>query len=157
MKDGSFIIDIQGIRDRARKHVEQGAMTAGYKGKPDVVLRLLNDALATELVCTFRYKRHYFMAKGINSALPSPRQALADFSSSTSLFPNSTVLVSEVFFRKSALVPDPLPIQNLPTLYPLADPLEIRPAGPFRGCPSRGSRGRSARVTQPWQRKRASI
>lgn len=67
MKDGSFIIDIQGIRDRARKHVEQGAMTAGYKGKPDVVLRLLNDALATELVCTFRYKRHYFMAKGINS------------------------------------------------------------------------------------------
>jgi len=67
MKDGSFTIDIQGIRDRARKHVEQGAMTAGYKGKPDVVLRLLNDALATELVCTFRYKRHYFMAKGINS------------------------------------------------------------------------------------------
>jgi bacterioferritin len=67
MKDGSFTIDIQGIRDRARKHVEQGAMTAGYKGKPDVVLRLLNDALATELVCIFRYKRHYFMAKGISS------------------------------------------------------------------------------------------
>ncbi len=67
MRDGSFTIDIQGIRDRARKQIEQGAMTAGYKGKPDVVLRLLNDALATELVCTFRYKRHYFMAKGINS------------------------------------------------------------------------------------------
>lgn len=67
MRDGSFTIDIQGIRDRARKQIEQGAMTAGYKGKPDIVLRLLNDALATELVCTFRYKRHYFMAKGINS------------------------------------------------------------------------------------------
>ncbi|MBD0316539.1 MAG: bacterioferritin [Nitrospiraceae bacterium] len=67
MRDGSFTIDIQGIRDRARKQIEQGAMTAGYKGKQDVVLRLLNDALATELVCTFRYRRHYFMAKGINS------------------------------------------------------------------------------------------
>jgi bacterioferritin len=67
MKDGSFAIDIQGIRTRARKQIQDGAMTAGYKAKPEVVLRLLNDALATELVCTFRYKRHYFMAKGINS------------------------------------------------------------------------------------------
>ncbi len=67
MKDGSFTIDIQTIRSRARQQIEDGAMTSGYKGKPEVVLRLLNDALATELVCTFRYKRHYFMAKGINS------------------------------------------------------------------------------------------
>jgi bacterioferritin len=67
MKDGSFTIDIQGIRDRARKHIEEGAVTSGYKAKPDVVLRLLNDALATELVCVLRYKRHYYMAKGINS------------------------------------------------------------------------------------------
>jgi bacterioferritin len=67
MKDGSFTIDIQGIRDRARKHIEEGAVTSGYKAKPDVVLRLLNDALATELVCVLRYKRHYYMAKGIHS------------------------------------------------------------------------------------------
>jgi bacterioferritin len=67
MKDGSFTMDVQGIRDRARKQIERGAMTSGYKAKPDIVLRLLNDALATELVCTFRYKRHYFMAKGIHS------------------------------------------------------------------------------------------
>lgn len=67
MKDGSFVMDVQGIRDRARKQIEDGAMTAGYKAKPEVVLRLLNEALATELVCTMRYRRHYFMAKGINS------------------------------------------------------------------------------------------
>lgn len=67
MKDGSFTIDIQGIRDRARKHIEDGALTSGYKAKPEIVLRLLNDALATELVCVFRYKRHYFMAKGMNA------------------------------------------------------------------------------------------
>ena len=42
-------------------------MTAGYKAKADVVLRLLNDALATELVCMLRYKCHYYMAKGMNS------------------------------------------------------------------------------------------
>ena len=67
MKDGSFAIDVRGIRDRARKHIETGAVTSGYKAKADVVLRLLNDALATELVCVLRYKRHYYMAKGINS------------------------------------------------------------------------------------------
>jgi bacterioferritin len=67
MKDGSFVMDVQGIRERARKQIEDGAVTAGYKAKPDVVLRLLNEALATELVCTMRYRRHYFMAKGIHS------------------------------------------------------------------------------------------
>jgi bacterioferritin len=67
MKDGSFTVDIQAIRDRARQHIEEGAMTPGYKAKSDVVLRLLNDALATELVCVLRYKRHYYMAKGIHS------------------------------------------------------------------------------------------
>jgi bacterioferritin len=67
MKDGTFAMDIQDLRDRARKHVEKGALTSGYKAKPDVVLRLLNNALATEIVCVLRYKRHYYMAKGINS------------------------------------------------------------------------------------------
>ncbi len=67
MKDGSFTMDVKSIRDRARQQMEDGAMTPGYKAKADVVLRLLNEALATELVCTMRYKRHYFMAKGIHS------------------------------------------------------------------------------------------
>ena len=67
MKDGSFTMDVKKIRERARQQMEKGAMTSGYKAKADVVLRLLNEALATELVCTMRYRRHYFMAKGIHS------------------------------------------------------------------------------------------
>ena len=67
MKDGSFTMDIHGIRERARQHIEEGAMPPGYKAKPQLVLRLFNDALATELACVLRYKRHYFMAKDISS------------------------------------------------------------------------------------------
>ncbi len=67
VQQSDFIIDIQTIRERARKQIEEGALTQGYKAKPDVVLRLLNEALATELVCTLRYRRHYYMAKGIHS------------------------------------------------------------------------------------------
>lgn len=66
-QQGDFVIDIRTIRDRARKQIEEGALTQGYKAKPEVVLRLLNEALATELVCTLRYRRHYYMAKGIHS------------------------------------------------------------------------------------------
>jgi bacterioferritin len=67
MKNGQFALDIKAIRDRARRHLEDGAVTEDYKGKVVVVLRLLNEALATELVCVLRYKRHYFMAQGIHS------------------------------------------------------------------------------------------
>jgi bacterioferritin len=67
MKDGQFVLDVKTIRDRARKQIEDGALTPGYKAKAPVVLRLLNDALATEVVCTLRYKRHYFMAQGLSS------------------------------------------------------------------------------------------
>ncbi len=67
VQQSDFIIDIQTIRERARKQIEEGALTQGYKAKPEVVLRLLNEALATELVCTLRYRRHYYMAKGIHS------------------------------------------------------------------------------------------
>lgn len=59
--------NIDSLRQRARKHIEAGAVTKGYGADKGVVLRLLNEALATELVCVLRYKRHYFMAKGINS------------------------------------------------------------------------------------------
>jgi bacterioferritin len=59
--------DVQAIRKRAREHIEEGAVTAGYQADRETVLKLLNDALATEIVCTLRYRRHYFMAKGIHS------------------------------------------------------------------------------------------
>jgi len=59
--------DIQTLRKRARKNIEEGAVTPGYAADREAVIRLLNEALATELVCVLRYKRHFFMAKGIHS------------------------------------------------------------------------------------------
>lgn len=64
---GEFISDIQGIRQRARQHIENGAVTEGYQGDRKTVVKLLNEALATEIVCTLRYKRHYYMASGIHA------------------------------------------------------------------------------------------
>jgi bacterioferritin len=64
---GAFLSDIQTLRKRAREHIAQGAVTPGYHADRGVVIRLLNEALATEIVCTLRYKRHYFMAKGIHA------------------------------------------------------------------------------------------
>ena len=63
-----FLSDIKELRARARKHMEQGAVTDGYKADLPTVLRVLNEALATEIVCVLRYKRHQFMAKGLNAA-----------------------------------------------------------------------------------------
>lgn len=62
-----FLTDVKTLRERARKHIDDGAVTAGYSAERDTVLKLLNDALATEIVCTLRYRRHYFMAQGPNS------------------------------------------------------------------------------------------
>jgi bacterioferritin len=62
-----FLSDVKTIRARARRHVERGAVTDGYRADRDTVVRLLNEALATEIVCVLRYKRHYFMATGIHS------------------------------------------------------------------------------------------
>ena len=62
-----FLTDVQTLRLRARQHMEEGAVTAGYGADRDTVVKLLNDALATELVCVLRYKRHYFMSQGINA------------------------------------------------------------------------------------------
>ncbi|HEX7936476.1 MAG TPA: ferritin-like domain-containing protein [Paraburkholderia sp.] len=64
---GSFVLDVQKIRADARKHMSDGPVTQTYGADRETVVKLLNDALATEIVCTLRYKRHYFMAKGINS------------------------------------------------------------------------------------------
>ncbi|HYL91337.1 MAG TPA: ferritin-like domain-containing protein [Burkholderiales bacterium] len=67
MPSGAFLSDIQTLRRRAREHIAQGAVTPGYHADRDVVLKLLNEALATEIVCTLRYKRHYYMAQGIHA------------------------------------------------------------------------------------------
>lgn len=67
MADQPFLTDIQTLRKRAREHMEQGAITPGYGADRDTVVKLLNEALATELVCVLRYKRHFFMASGINA------------------------------------------------------------------------------------------
>jgi bacterioferritin len=65
--DKPFLTDIKTLRERARRHIEQGAVTEGYKGDRDTAIKILNEALATEIVCVLRYKRHYFMASGINA------------------------------------------------------------------------------------------
>src|SRR5256885_16229000 len=65
-KPTPFLSDIQEIRRRAREHVEKGAVTPDYKADLTTALKLLNEALATEIVCTLRYRRHYFMASGIH-------------------------------------------------------------------------------------------
>jgi bacterioferritin len=62
-----FLTDIKTIRERARKHIEDGAVTQGYTADRNAVVQILNDALATEIVCVLRYKRHYYMAKGIHA------------------------------------------------------------------------------------------
>ena len=62
-----FITDVKTLRERARKHIENGAVTEGYKADRNTVIRLLQEALATEIVCVLRYKRHYFMATGIHA------------------------------------------------------------------------------------------
>ena len=62
-----FLTDIKVLRERARKHIENGALTQSYKGDAQLACKVLNEALATEIVCVLRYKRHYFMARGIDS------------------------------------------------------------------------------------------
>jgi len=62
-----FLSDIQEIRRRARQHIEKGAVIEGYQGDLETSVRLLNEALATEIVCVLRYKRHHYMANGIHA------------------------------------------------------------------------------------------
>ncbi|MBN8448678.1 MAG: bacterioferritin [Candidatus Accumulibacter sp.] len=64
----SPLSDIKTLRQRARERIEDGAVTAGYAADRKNVIETLNEALATELVCVLRYKRHYFMAAGIHAA-----------------------------------------------------------------------------------------
>jgi len=62
-----LVADIEEIRRRARQHMDKGAVTEGYQADLETVLRLLNEALATEIVCVLRYKRHQFMAHGLSA------------------------------------------------------------------------------------------
>ncbi|MBI3431043.1 MAG: bacterioferritin [Hydrogenophilales bacterium] len=62
-----FLSDVKTLRARARKHIEEGAVTDDYGLNAKAAVKVLNDALATELVCTLRYRQHSFVAKGINS------------------------------------------------------------------------------------------
>jgi bacterioferritin len=59
--------DVKTMRERARQHIDAGAVTASYGADPEAVIEMLNHALATEILCSLRYRRHYFMATGIAS------------------------------------------------------------------------------------------
>src|SRR3954468_20268712 len=63
-----FLTDVKTLRERARAKMDEGPVTAAYGADRNRVVEVLNEALATELVCYLRYKRHYFMADGINAA-----------------------------------------------------------------------------------------
>jgi bacterioferritin len=67
MNNQPFLTDIKTLRQRAREHIERGAVTDGYKADRETVIKVLNEALATEIVCNLRYRRHYFMASGIDA------------------------------------------------------------------------------------------
>ncbi len=67
MANQPFLTDVKTLRERARQHIEKGAVTEGYSADRETVIKVLNEALATEIVCVLRYKRHYFMASGINA------------------------------------------------------------------------------------------
>ena len=62
-----FVSDVRELRRRAREHMERGAVTEAYAGDLPVLLKLLNEALATELVCVLRYKNHYHLARGLHA------------------------------------------------------------------------------------------
>jgi bacterioferritin len=66
-KKQPFLTDVKTLRARARKHIEQGAVTESYRADRKTVVKLLNEALATEIICVLRYRRHHFMAAGINA------------------------------------------------------------------------------------------
>src|SRR5580698_2602499 len=63
----NFIADVKEIRRRAAEKIEEGPVTETYKGDVDKTISILNDALATEIVCVLRYMHHYFMATGVHA------------------------------------------------------------------------------------------
>jgi bacterioferritin len=67
VSDKPFLTDVKTLRERARKHIEDGAVTEGYSADRETAVKILNEALATEIVCVLRYRRHFFMATGIHA------------------------------------------------------------------------------------------
>lgn len=67
MATSNFLSDVKSLRERARKNVEDGPVIENYKGNREKIVSLLNDALATELICVLRYRQHHFTAQGLNS------------------------------------------------------------------------------------------
>lgn len=63
----SLLTDVATLRQRARQHIEEGAITVSYSANRETVIKLLNEALATELLCVLRYRRHHFMAAGLSA------------------------------------------------------------------------------------------
>src|SRR3954447_14413384 len=64
---GEFIQDLNRLRENARNHIESGPITSAYGADLHRVIQVCNEALATELVCVLRYKRHYYTATGIHA------------------------------------------------------------------------------------------
>lgn len=62
-----FLTDVETLRERARHEIEKGPVTDAYGADLERVLQVLNEALATEIVCTLRYRRHYYTASGLYS------------------------------------------------------------------------------------------
>lgn len=62
-----ILTDVQTLRNEARRHIEEGAVTQGYSADREKVLQMLNGALATELVCVLRYRHDYFVARGLKA------------------------------------------------------------------------------------------
>src|SRR5699024_8248823 len=67
MPKKAHLADVQTLREQARQHIDEGAVTVGYAADRQAVLKLLNEALDTEIVCVLRYRRHHFVARGIQS------------------------------------------------------------------------------------------
>ena len=61
----TFSLDLEAIKKRAREHIEEGAVTDSYQADRAIVIKLLNDSLATELVCVLRYRNHHYMSAAV--------------------------------------------------------------------------------------------
>ena len=61
------LTDVQTLRESARRHVEEGAVTEHYRADRAKVIELLNEALATEIICVLRYRQNYFTARGLKA------------------------------------------------------------------------------------------
>ena len=66
-KNQNQLTDVKTLREQARRHIEEGAVTENYSANREKVLQLLNEALATEMICVLRYRHNYYMAKGPES------------------------------------------------------------------------------------------